>query len=154
MAFGTRTVAGGTTGALADAPVAVDTVSSADYQRIKKVDPTEGSTTAIGIETNPEKVKPVRRGSSDYDSGLVSVTNGAPASVTASTIYPEGGTVANTATSARKLTLTTAADGSIAVMTLAPESFVPLPVPTSGAWAGLKAGADGAGVVLHVAGRQ
>lgn len=134
--------------------VAVDQIAGANYQRTKLNDSTEGSTSEVGVDANPLKVRPRRRGTSDYDSGLVSVTNGAPASVTASTIYPEGGTLANTGASTRKVTLTNAADSAIAVLTIAPETTIPLPVPAAGSWAGLKAGADGTGVVLQVAGSQ
>jgi hypothetical protein len=155
MAFGSRTVAAGTSGSLSPDPaVAVDTVSGVDYERTKLADATEGSTSAIGVDANPLKVKNRRRGTSDYDSGRVSVTNGAPASVTASTIYPEGGTLSNTGSSTRKVTLTDAADNTLAVITLAAETTIELPVPKSGAWSGLKAGADGAGVVLQVSGAQ
>ena len=155
MSVTTTPVAGGTTGSLADAAPSVDRIAGADYQRVKQIDPTVDSTTPIGTEANPQKVKPARRGTSDYDSGLVAVGSGAPASVTATTIYPEGGTVSNPhATQSRTLTLTNAADAAIGTMLLPPLSFQELPVPKSGAWAGLKAGADGTGVVLQVAGRQ
>jgi len=148
---------GGTSVSAGDTPtisVARDQVAGRDYQAIKAIDPTEGSTTPIGTESNPTKVKPIRRGTTDYDSGLVEVTNGSPASVTSSTIYPEGGTIGNTSSSVRTLTLTNTADANIAVMDLAPHSFLPLPVPQGGSWVGLKAGADGTGVVLQVAGRS
>ncbi len=154
MAETTAPIAGGTTGSLADAAVAIDRIAGADYQRTKLTKSTTGSTTATGVDADPLIVKNRRRGTADYDSGLVAVTNGAPASVTATTIYPDGGTLANTATAQRKVTLTDGSNNSIGIITLAPESMVPLPVPKGGAWAGLKAGADGAGVVLQVAGGQ
>lgn len=154
MSVTTASVAGGTTGSLPDIAVSVDRIASADYQRIKTIDPTADSTAPIGTESNPQKVKAARRGTQDYDSGVVALTNGAPTEVTAATIYPEGGTLSNATTSARVVTLTDGSDATIGVLTLAPQSMVALPVPSSGAWAGLKAGADGAGVVLQVAGRQ
>lgn len=151
MSFGTTSIDPGTSPAT---PVAVDTIASAQFQRIKLTDATEGASGASGIDTAPLRVRNRRRGTADYDSGLVTVGNGAPASVTASTIYPEGGTVSNTAAVPRKLTLTDGSNASIGILTIAPETTIPLPVPASGAWAGLKAGADGTGVVLQVAGSQ
>jgi hypothetical protein len=155
MAHGTRNIAAGTTGSLTPDPaVAVDIISSVDYQRTKLADATEGSTSAIGIAANPLKVQNRRRGSADYDSGLVAVTNGSPASVTSSTIYPEGGFISNTSASQRKVTLTDGGNNAIATINVAPESTIPMPIPKSGSWAGLKAGADGTGVVLQVSGAQ
>jgi hypothetical protein len=151
VSFGTSSIDPGTAPTSA---VAVDSIASALYQRTKAANPNADQTGAYGIDTDPVRVRPRRRGTADYDSGLVSVTNGVPASVTASTIYPEGGTVSNTTAAVRKLTLTNAADATIAILTLAPETTIALPVPRAGAWAGLKAGADGAGVVLQVAGAQ
>jgi hypothetical protein len=141
-------------GATPSVPVAVDAISSVNYQINKLADGTEGSTSAIGVDANPFKVKNRRRGTADYDSGRVAVATPDPAEVTASTIYPESGIVTNTTTSARVLTLTNAADDTLLILTLAPKSTVQLPVPASGAWVGLKAGADGAGVVLQIAGAQ
>lgn len=154
MSDTTAPVAGGTTGSLPDADVAINRIGGADYQYTKLKDATTDSTAATGVDANPFKVKNRRRGTSDYDSGLVAVTNGAPASVTASTIYPEGGVLANTSTSVREIALTDGSDNAIATIVLGPKSVIPLPVPVSGSWAGLKAGADGAGVVLQVAGGQ
>jgi hypothetical protein len=154
MAETTAPIAGGTTGSLADAAVAIDRVSSADYQYTKLKKSTAGSQVSTGVDADPLIVANRRRGTSNYDSGLVAVTNGAPASVTASTIYPEGGTLANTSTGVREVTLTNGADAAIMTIVIGPKSVIPLPVPKSGSWAGLKAGADGAGVVLQVAGGQ
>lgn len=154
MSFTSTPIAGGTTGTLTDSAPAIDRIASVDYQRVKLADGTADSTTAAGIDSNPLKVSNRRRGTSNYDSGLVPVTNGAPTSVTAATIYPEGGVLSNTAAVAIDVTLTDAAGNSIAVISMAPKSSIPLPVPKSGAWAGLKAGASAAGVVLQVAGGQ
>lgn len=136
-------------------PCAVDSVGGAQYQRTKLADPTEGNTGEWGNDAAPMRVRPRRRGTADYDSGLVAVTSGSPASVTATTIYPEGGTVSNTnSTGTRTLTLTDAAGNAIGTLEIPAKNFVALPVPRSGSWAGLKAGADGTGVVLQVAGSQ
>jgi hypothetical protein len=152
MAFGTSSIDPGTSPTTG---VAVDAIAGVQYQRTKAADPNEGSTGAYGIDTNPLRVRPRRRGTSDYDSGRVAVGSGAPASVTASTIYPEGGTVSNThATLTLELTLTDGSDNSIGTLTIAPKTTIPLPVPKSGAWAGLKAGGNGVGLVLQVAGSQ
>lgn len=154
MSVTTAPIAGGTTGALPDAAVAIDRIAGSDYQLNKLVDATVGSTSPTGVDANPLVVKNRRRGTSDYDSGLVSVAVGAPAAVTGATIYPEGGFLSNTSTTERKVTLTNTAGSTIAVVDVAPENTIPLPVPGGGAWVGLKAGADGAGVVLQVAGGQ
>jgi hypothetical protein len=135
-------------------PVAGDVIATVVYQATKDIDATEGSTSPIGVDANPKKVKNRRRGTADYDSGRVAVDTPAPAEVTAATIYPESGIVSNTTASARVLTLTNSADDTLLILTLAPKSTVQLPVPASGAWVGLKAGADGAGVVLQIAGGQ
>jgi hypothetical protein len=150
MAHGTASIDPGSSPSVA---VAVDAISGAHYQRTKLADATEGSTSPIGIDANPLRVRNRRRGTSDYDSGRVEVTNGSPASVTSSTIYPEAATVCNPTDSARKLTLTNTADQTLVVMTVAPQTTVPVPV-AGGAWVGLKAGADGSGLLLHVAGAQ
>lgn len=135
--------------------VAVDRISTVDFQRIKLVDPTEGSTTAIGIASNPLKVQDRRRGTADYDSGVVEIANGAPASITGATIYPEAGFIANNATSVAVVLLVDAADGFLQVHTVAAKTTIPLPTPEgAGGWAGLKAGASVEDVYIHVAGGQ
>ena len=154
MSFTSTPIAGGTTGTLADAAPAIDRIASVDYQRVKHANPNADQTGAYGIETDPVRSKNVRRGTSDYDSGLVTVANGAPSSVTSATIYPEGGVLANTSTEVREITITNTADAVIGIMTLPPKEMKSIPVPTSGAWVGLKVGADGTGVVCQVAGRQ
>jgi hypothetical protein len=154
MAETTAEVAAGSEGDLPNFLVHLDRVSGGDYQYTKLKKSTAGSQVSTGVDADPLIVANRRRGTSNYDSGLVAVTNGAPASVTASTIYPEGGTLANTSTGVREVTLTTGADAAIMTLVLGPKSVIPLPVPKSGSWAGLKAGADGTGVVLQVAGGQ
>jgi hypothetical protein len=154
MSETTAPIAGGTTGALPDAAVAIDRIAGSDYQRTKLTESTTGSTTATGVDANPLKVLNRRRGTADYDSGLVSVTNGAPASVTTATIYPEGGTLSNPGAIAGDVTLTNTANGTIAVITMAPKSAIQLPVPRGGSWVGLKVGATVVGIVLQVSGAQ
>lgn len=142
-------------GASATTQVAVDQISSVNYQRVKLANSIEGSTAGIGTESAPLPVKNARKGTSDYDSANVTVTNGVPTSVTAATIYPEGATLNNNSSSARLVTLTNAADETLKVIAIQPQSDLQVAVPGgAGAWVGLKAGADGTGVVLQVSGRQ
>ena len=152
MSETSRTVAGGTTGSLPDYAVAVDNAGSKDFQRIKLTDATTDSTSSIGIDANPLKVKNRRFGTSDYDSGVVAIPGTAPASVTTATIYPEQGFISNPTAAAIDVTLQNTAGTSFAVLTVAPKSVVPFPL--SGALVGLKAGASSAGCYLSVVGGQ
>jgi hypothetical protein len=70
MSFGTRSVDPGTSLTL---PVAVDTIAGAEYQRVKLADPTADATGAFGVDANPLRVRSRRRGTTDYDSGLVNL---------------------------------------------------------------------------------
>jgi hypothetical protein len=154
VSFDTTTVAGGTTGSLADVPVATDSIAGAKYQRVKQANPNADQTGAYGIDTDPFRVRPRRRGTADYDSGIFDVTNGAPASVTTATIYPEGGVVINDSTEVREVRWTNTADALLGVVQLQPKEPKPLPVPLAGSWVGLKMGANGANVRAQIAGAQ
>lgn len=152
MSRTTTPVAGGTTGSLADSAPAIDRVSGADYQMVKLADATTDATSATGVAANPLKVKELTRGTQVYDSGGVAVTNGAPASVTATTIYPKKGFISNTSNAVRLVTVVDGSDVAIATIELAPYASAPL--PAAGTWAGFKAGANGTGVILVVEGEQ
>jgi hypothetical protein len=153
VSFGARTFAGGTTGALPDISTRVDTVSGQDIQVAKLADATEGSNTPVGTDANPLKTKPRRWGTQDFNTGLVAVTNGAPTSITAATVYPERAFATNkSTTTSQKLTLTNTADVVQQVHLIPPNTTIPL--PCAGSWVGIKAGADGADVVLKIDGEQ
>jgi hypothetical protein len=152
MAVTTAPIAGGTTGSLPDAAVAIDRISSADYQLTKATDPTVGSTSPIGVDANPLKVKARRAGTSDYDSGLVAVASPSPTAVTTATIYPEQGFIANPTSSAIDVTLTNTAGTTFLVVTIAAKSSIPF--PCGGALVGLKAGGSASGLILNVLGGQ
>jgi hypothetical protein len=157
MAYGTSTVAGGTTGTLSDVPVAQDTSGGAVFQRTKDTDGTEGSTTAIGIDSNPKRVRPRRRGTADYDSGVFAVDGAdpiVPGVVTAATIYPESGVLINDSQQVREVRWTNSAGGLLGVATIQPKQAVQMPLPASGAWVGLKIGASGDSVRAQIAGAQ
>lgn len=154
MSHTTTAIAGGTTGALPDANVAIDRNGSADYQRLKLADATEGSTTPIGTDANPLRVRNRRRGTSDYDSGRVAV-GATLAAITTATVYPEVILVTNTSVTQRWVTLTnTAGDEWISQYPVAPRQTVtfhlsPLEL------VGLKAQAEAAGaIVIAIAGGQ
>lgn len=117
MSFGSTGIDPGSS---ATTLVAVDTISSVEYQRFKLADATEGATTGIGINANPLKVQPRRRGTADYDSGM----SGVPASstsLTTSTTYVERVIVTNISDAQRSFSLTnTAGDEIISQLPLAP----------------------------------
>jgi hypothetical protein len=117
MAFGTTSIDPGSSPSVA---VAQDTVAGGIYQRVKLADPTEGSASAIGNDANPQKVKPRRRGTADYDSGMSAVPNVSTA-VTASTTYVERLIVTNISDAQRAFSLTnTAGDEVISQLPIAP----------------------------------
>lgn len=97
---------------------------------------------------------PMRRGSSDYDSGIVPIAATAPAVVTATTIYPEGGYVANTGDQAILATLTDTAGSVFFRKRIEGGDTVPIPVAPGCSLVGVKAGADIAGLNLHIWGAQ
>lgn len=128
MAHTTTPVAGGTTGTLADAAPAIDRISGADFQRVKLADATEGSSSTIGVDANPLRVRPRRRGTSDYDSGRVAVA-ATLTTITASTIYPEALLITNVTDTQRWFTLTNGADAEyLSQYPVAPRNTVVLPL--------------------------
>jgi hypothetical protein len=135
-------------------PVAVDSISSALYQRNKQVDPTEGSTSAIGVDANPWKVKPRRFGTSDYDSGRI-VAPSSATQITATTTYVERILLTNLTDTERSYTLTNAADAEvISQYPIAPRMSVVLDLGGM-AIAGLKHLASaGSAVAIQIVGAQ
>jgi hypothetical protein len=97
---------------------------------------------------------PMRRGSSDYDSGVVAIAAGNPAVVTASTIYPEGGCVVNTGDTAILATLTNTAGDVFFRKRVEGGDTVPIHVSPGFSLVGVKAGADIAGLNLAIWGAQ
>jgi len=151
VSFGTAAIDPGTT---PSTQVAVDTIASAQYQRTKAANPNADQTGAYGVDADPVRVRPRRRGIADYDSGMLDVANGAPVLVTGTTIYPESGVLVNTTAAARLVTVHDAAGNVLAVVNVQAQDSRPLPLAVSGAWVGWKIGADGAGVRAQVAGAQ
>jgi hypothetical protein len=155
MAYGTNTVAGGTTGTLADIPVATDTVAGAVFERTKDTDPTEGASIGIGIDSNPKRVRPRRRGTSDYDSGNVAIAASAPAAVIGSTVYPEGGLVVNPTDGPIVVTLTDGSDVTFFKKRVDGPDVVTIPLtPGASLPGGWKAGADLTGARAMLWGAQ
>ncbi len=152
MSFTTSTLAAG--GALGNVTPAVDDISGALYQRGKAANPNADQTGAYGIDSDPVRVRHRRRGTSDYDSGTFAVTNGSPASVTTSTIYPEGGTITNTDAAAHLVTWTNTANDVLGNVVVQAKETIPWPLPNAGSFVGLKIGADGDGVRAQIAGGQ
>lgn len=147
MSLTGRTVAAGTTGSLTPDPVvAIDNIGGRDYQITKLYDATVDSTTPIGTDSNPMRVRDRRRGTSDYDSGSVSVAaNATPQAVTASTIYALGGYVVNRTDQVQKVTITdTAGDEILKSCPLQPGESKPLPIGDGVGLVGIKAGSESA----------
>lgn len=149
MAYGSSTVAGGTTGALPDVAVGKDNTAIGEVQAVKKLDPTAGSTTPIGTDANPEKVKPRRRGTSDYDSGRVAVGD-TLAAVTTATIFPESLLVTNMGDVQRWITVTDTAENHwVSQLPLAPRETRTIPFPPT-SMVGVKMQASAAASVVAV----
>lgn len=100
---------------------------------------------------------PMRRGSSDYDSGIVPITAispAAPAAVTGATIYPEAGYVVNTTDGPILVTLTDTSGAVFFRKRVDGGDTVPIPIGPGLSLVGWKAGADVAGANVHLAGAQ
>lgn len=129
------------------------------------------STTLIDAGSNPtlpvatktigggifQLTSPMRRGSADYDSGIVPITAvspAAPALVTSATIYPEGGYVANTTDEPILATLTDTSGAVFFRKRIDGGDTVPIPLAPGCSLAGWKAGADVAGLNVCMWGAQ
>lgn len=144
MPFGTTSIDPGATPSV---PVARDSIGGDIYQRVKIANPNADNAGAYGIDSDPIRVRPRRKGTADYDSGNVAVANGAPASVTTSTVNLEGGYVSNNSTSNRLVTIQNTADLVHWAFLLGPQEHRALPI-MGGAFVmvGIEIGADGTGV--------
>lgn len=143
MPFGTASIDAGTNPTI---PVAEDTISGAVYQRVKLADGTADATGAIGIDSNPLRVRSRRRGTADYDSGNVSVA-AASTAVTSATVYVLGGYVVNLTDQIQTVTVTdTAGDEILSAYPLQPHETKELPLRDEVALVGIKAFAGAAGV--------
>lgn len=152
--YGNTTVAGRVGNESTTVPVRGDTIAGGVVQAFKELDATEESSTPIGTDANPKKVKPRRRGTADYDSGNFAVNDGAPSQVTAATIFPEGGVLINDTNEVREFRWTDASDVLQGVKTVEPKDSIDWPLPKSGSFEGLKVGALGGGCRAHIAGGQ
>lgn len=85
-------------------PVAVDLTGGAQYQRVKLANPTADQAGAWGTDADPLRVRSRRRGTSAYDSGVLTVP-GSDTEVTSATVYVETVYLHNTSTSVVKVTL-------------------------------------------------
>jgi len=135
--------------------VAVDNIGGTLYQAFKDIDPTAGSSTPIGTDANPKRVRSRRRGTADYDSGNVDVASSLTA-VTSATIYPLGGYLVNLTDSIQRVTVTDTAGAYVLKnFPLQPNDTKAIPITDEVALVGLKAGADSASAVqLRVWGTQ
>lgn len=155
MSFGTDTL---DNGSLTDFEVAKDGIGGAGYQRVKEANPNEDEIGAYGIDTDPVRVRPRRRGTADYDSGNVTVTGDLTTqqAVTASTVYLEGGFVHNPNASTARVTITDTAGAPIwTSKPIAANETVELPI-RGGAMTmvGLKIGSDSSNLRLRAWGSQ
>jgi predicted solute-binding protein len=120
MAETTAPIAGGTTGSLADAAVAIDRISAVDYQYVKLKVSTAGSTTSTGVDASPLVVRERKFGTADYDSGQLAVPDSSTA-VSTAVVYIDKILVTNITTSQRTYSLTnTAGDVLISEAPIAP----------------------------------
>jgi hypothetical protein len=147
-------IAGGTTGSLADAAPAIDRIAGIDYQMVKLADATTDATGAIGIDSNPLKVKPRRYGTADYDSGQVAAPSSTTA-VTTATVYLETILITNASAAQRAYSLTdTAGNTLIDQLPIAPRETRVLPLGGM-AITGIKHFADaGSAVRVQIRGAQ
>jgi hypothetical protein len=151
VSFGTSSIDPGAAPSLA---VATDAIASALYQRVKQANPNADQTGAYGIDSDPVRVRPRRRGIADYDSGPVAVPNSAPAAVTAAAIYPEGGYVVNSSAVPVEVTVTDTAGNLLFFQEIAPKKTEQLPFTPGMGITGLKWGANAAGISGQVWGAQ
>lgn len=144
MTFGPVSIDPGTNPSV---PVAIDSVSGADYQRIKLADPTADQTGAFGIDSNPMRVRPRRQGSADYDAGSVAVA-GALTAVTTATIYLVGLLLVNLTSQVQLVDVTdTAGNEILKAYPLQPNDTKPFPFGDGLPLVGLKAGCGNASAV-------
>jgi len=119
-----------------------DATGSGHVQGIKNIDPTAGSTSPIGVDSNPVRVRQRRRGTSDYDSGSVAVAASSTA-ITSSTVYLEGGYIVNLTDQVHPVTVTdTNGDEILNAYPLQPHETKDLPVRDEVMYVGLKAFTD------------
>jgi hypothetical protein len=137
MSFGTISIDPGNAPSVA---IASDTISSAVYQRIKQANPNADQTGAYGIDADPVRVRPRRRGTSDWDTGLSEVpTAGALVAVISGTVYPEGGFITNVTDQVQWFTLTNTAGREICSQwDLQPRETRELPFKPGASYLGLK----------------
>jgi hypothetical protein len=151
MSYGTTSIDPGSTPSVA---VARDLVAGAMYQRVKLSDATEDATTAIGVDANPLRTLPRRRGTSDYDSGRVVATMSS-AAVTTATVYVERIFLSNVTDTQRYVTLTNTAGAEyLSQMVLAPRETRVLDLGSL-AMVGIKVQAEAnSAIALQIVGAQ
>lgn len=98
--------------------------------------------------------RPRRRGTADYDSGIVAIASPGPGVITASTVYPEGGYIVNTGDTPILATLTDTSGAVFYRRTIEGRDTQPIPVGPGCSFVGVKASADAAGLSLHLFGGQ
>jgi hypothetical protein len=123
--------------------VSVDRISSADYQRVKLIDPTVDSTTPVGTAANPMKVLPLERGTQIYDSGNVAVA-AADSSVTTATAYVKRVIVRNITSSQQVFSATNTA-GTV--------YYNAVPIPPNATVIFDEGGAEWVGIRAHAGGQ-
>ena len=151
MSFGNRPIDPGTNLVL---PVAVDTIATVEYQRVKLVDPSADQTGAWGIDSNPIRTRPRIRGTQAFDTGLVELPT-VSTEFTAVTFYMQTLFLHNRTTSVRKVTISNSAQNAFRLdeAELLPKAVIALQFHAA-AQVGLRWHADFTGVFAQIDGEQ
>lgn len=126
MSYGTTSF---DTGPSPDVSVHRDSTGAGLIPTAKLIDATEGSSSPIGVDANPLRVRPRVRGTADYDSGLTAVPTGLT-QLTAATVYLQSAFFHNThATAAITVTVqNTAGLKFLDAVPLGPKEWIRVPL--------------------------